>query len=138
MKKHQLNSTNKSNILSISSRYLSGLLALSFCTFVYAESSANTQQTEHFVPPDFFADLSTLDFDKIPVYDELPATIRLKIPRPKLSVHYYSDEPGERYALINHFRAYEGLPIGQDLWVYQIIKKGVVIKYIDQYFLVPK
>ena len=93
---------------------------------------------DRFIPPGFFDDLNSLSLDEIPHYDELPVHVRREVPRPKLSVHYYDDDPNKRYALVNHYRAYEGLPIGRELWVYQIVPDGIVIKYVDRYFFVEK
>lgn len=89
-------------------------------------------------PPGFFDDLKHLDIKALPTYDELSINIRSELPRPKISLHYYAKESDDRFAIVNDFKAYEGLPIGRELWIYQIVKEGVVLKYEEGYFIVPK
>jgi len=77
------------------------------------------------------------DTEHLPLYDDLPVALRQTYPRPQLNIHYYNEAPEKRYVLINGFRAHEGLPIGQELWVYQILPDGVILQVQDRYFLVP-
>lgn len=69
-------------------------------------------------------------------YDELPVSIRREHPRPRVSIHYYTEEASERYVYINGFSAREGLPIGRELWVHEIRPEGVVLKVQNYYILV--
>lgn len=119
-----------------SSLPLLSALGLWFCLFNSFALAAPPPR--YAAPPGFFDDLAHLDIATLPTYDELSSQIRSELPRPKISLHYYAQDSDDRFAIINDFRAYEGLPIGRELWIYQIVEQGVVLKYEAGYFIVPK
>ncbi len=108
------------------------LLWLGNATLASAQQDGETQR---FTPPPPATGVYGPN-DQLPSYDELPLEIRRELNRPQLSIHYYHQDPEQRYAMINGFRGREGLPIGQELWIQEIRPDGVVMRVQDQFFLI--
>lgn len=109
------------------------VLCLLLCTISLAQNE--TEQPRFIPPPPQQAQPEPPDDQHLMRYDDLPLAIRKEFDRPKLSIHFYDDDPEKRYALINGFRGREGLPIGQELWIYRIRPDGVMMRIQDQFFL---
>ncbi len=73
--------------------------------------------------------------ERIPGYFELSAEMRAELPELDLTLIRYDPDPEQRFVILSGRRITEGLPAGRDLWVHEIRAGAVVMRYIDQYFL---
>lgn len=73
--------------------------------------------------------------ERIPSYFELTAEVRAELPDLELRMIRYDPDPEQRFVIMNGRRITEGLPAGRDLWVHEIRAGAVVMRFIDQYFL---
>jgi general secretion pathway protein B len=73
-----------------------------------------------------------------PRIDTLPPQATAGLPELNLDLHIYSTDPAQRAAFINgaRYRAGDQLPQGVD--VVDITHEGVVLRYRDQQFLLPR
>lgn len=101
-------------------------------------NQSDTERGSERPPPVGEAAAAPPPSEQLPTYDELPSELRRQVPRPKMSVHRYAEDPKERYALINGFHGREGLPIGRELWIYEIRPKGVVLRIQDRFFFLER
>jgi len=74
----------------------------------------------------------------VPRIDTLPPQATAGLPELNLDLHIYSTDPAQRAAFINgtRYRAGDQLPQGVD--VVDITHEGVVLRYRDQQFLLPR
>ncbi len=89
-----------------------------------------------FTPPPLPQGMTVPAYDELPSFDELSVELRREIGRPQLNILSYTEDPATRYALINGFRGREGLPIGRELWIHEILPDGVVLRIQNQFFLI--
>lgn len=75
-------------------------------------------------------------FAKIPLFDELPVTVRAGIPSLSFAGHVYSDQPRKRLIIINNRIVREKDRIENDLVLEEITAEGVVLRYQDTAFQV--
>lgn len=73
--------------------------------------------------------------ERIPSFFDLGAEVRAELPQLELTMIRYDPDPQRRFVIMNGRRITEGLPAGRDLWVHEIRAGGVILRYIDQYFL---
>jgi len=74
----------------------------------------------------------------VPLVYELPLATRQSLPELKLNMHVYNADPARRFVIIDGTRAGEGQPIGQGLDVAEIRPDGIVLRYQNQAFLLPR
>ena len=72
--------------------------------------------------------------DKVPGYWQLGPGLRSEIPELELSAIRYAAQPEQRFVILNGNRLAEGLPAGQDLWIHEIRRQSVIMKFRDDYF----
>jgi|YelNatPaOPRAMG01_1025707.scaffolds.fasta_scaffold88048_2 general secretion pathway protein B len=60
---------------------------------------------------------------------DLPTEVRQKLPALKMSLHYYSPVPVERFVVINQRNLREGDSLGEDLKVAEINPQGVILRF---------
>ncbi len=111
------------------------IASLIICSALIAQESSNEADFSFIAPP-LPQGVSIPAYDQLQSYDELSVDIRREVIRPQLSIHFYSDDPEKRYALINGFRGREGLPVGRELWIHEILPDGVVMRIQNQFFLI--
>lgn len=111
------------------------MISLLICSVAITQESSNDANFS-FTPPPLPQGVNIPSYDQLQSYDDLPVDIRREVIRPQISVHFYSDDPDKRYALINGFRGREGLPIGRELWIHEILPDGVVLRIQNQFFLI--
>jgi len=76
--------------------------------------------------------------EQIPSIWELPYATRKDIPAIDLTMHVYSSDPAQRFAVIKGARHAEGDEIGEDLVLREIRPDGLVLEYKGQRFLFPR
>ena len=75
--------------------------------------------------------------DTIPAWEELPAEVRAKVPELEIGMHRWHADPAERFVLIGGRRVNEGDVAGQQLWLREIRRDGLVLQFGDVFFLRP-
>ncbi len=75
--------------------------------------------------------------DEMPSYVEMPAEVRAAVPDLKVSLMAYTPNPAERLIYIKNRRYVEGDVIEGKLKVETITRKGVVLSYEGERFLLP-
>lgn len=73
---------------------------------------------------------------KTPLFDELPVTVRARIPELSFAGHVYSDQPQKRLIIINNRIVREEDRVDNDLVLEEITREGVVLRYQDSVFRV--
>lgn len=76
--------------------------------------------------------------DHTPMYWELPLNVRKDLPALKLTMHVYSNEPKQRFVVLNGNRQVEGDDLGAEVKLSEIRADGVVLEFHGQRFLVPR
>lgn len=117
---------------------LSVLILIVGCLLASISTAQSGDSDQRFIPPPMPQDIVVPADDELQSYDQLPLEIRRELNRPQLSILSYSDIPDERYAMVNGFRGYEGLPVGRELWIHTIRPDGVVMRVQDQFFLLKR
>jgi hypothetical protein len=69
---------------------------------------------------------------------QLPFNIRKDIPKLRLNIHVYDEDPEKRIAIINGVRFKINETIEEQVSVLDIIKEGVVLSFNGEKFLIPK
>ena len=69
---------------------------------------------------------------------QLPLTIRKDLPELKLTMHVYSQQPAQRFVVLNGNRQVEGDDLGADVKLSEIRIDGAVLEFHGQRFLVPR
>jgi len=72
--------------------------------------------------------------DKPPLMAELPAELRRQLPPLTVSGSIYSDNPADRFLILNGQLLYEGGTLGPELTLEQIQLKSAVLRYKGQRF----
>ena len=75
--------------------------------------------------------------DEMPSYVEMPAEVQAAVPDLKVSLMAYAPNPAERLVYIKNRRYVEGDVIEGKLKVETITRKGVVLSYDGERFLLP-
>ncbi|MFH0352206.1 MAG: general secretion pathway protein GspB [Chromatiales bacterium] len=75
--------------------------------------------------------------DEMPSYAEMPAEVQAAVPDLKVSLMAYAPNPAERLIYIKNRRYVEGDVIEGKLKVETITRKGVVLSYEGERFLLP-
>ena len=73
----------------------------------------------------------------IPAWDELPADLRAQVPALEIGMHRWHADPTERFVLIGGRRVNEGDVAGQQLWLREIRREGIVLQFGDVFFVRP-
>lgn len=60
---------------------------------------------------------------------DLPSEVKQKLPPLKMSLHYYSSDPGARFVVIDQRNLREGDTLAEDLKVVEINPQGAVLQY---------
>lgn len=69
---------------------------------------------------------------------QLPFSIRKDLPRFKLNIHLYDEDPEKRIAIINGVQFYIDDMIEQAVLVKDIVKQGVILEVNNREFLIPR
>lgn len=75
--------------------------------------------------------------DEMPSYAEMPAEVQAAVPDLKVSVMAYAPNPAERLVYIKNYRYVEGDVIEGKFKIETITRKGVVLSYDGERFLLP-
>ena len=75
---------------------------------------------------------------KYPYIYQLPFSIRKDIPKLRLNIHVYDEDPEKRIAIINGVRFKINETIEEQVSILDIIKEGVVLSFNGEKFLIPK
>ncbi|PKL95876.1 MAG: hypothetical protein CVV18_03835 [Gammaproteobacteria bacterium HGW-Gammaproteobacteria-8] len=67
---------------------------------------------------------------------ELPQALRAEFPQIRLSVHFYSSKPADRFVLIGGERRGEGDELGGDVRIEEIRKRGMIVEYRNYRILI--
>ena len=84
------------------------------------------------------ASTTAQDNSQLPNWYELPATFRSKLDLPRLDLHAYSEEPQNRFILVNLQKYREGERLESGLVLEEILPDGMVMSYQGERFLVDK
>lgn len=74
---------------------------------------------------------------QVPHRDELPAGLRARLPALEVGMHRWHEDPRERFVLISGRRVNEGDVAGQQLWLREIRRDGLVLQFGDDFYLHP-
>ncbi|MEJ2472158.1 MAG: general secretion pathway protein GspB [Desulfuromonadales bacterium] len=69
---------------------------------------------------------------------ELPQEIRMRLSLPRLDLHVYSEEPQNRFILVNLQKYREGETLESGLVLEEILPEGMVMSYLGERFMVEK
>ena len=72
-----------------------------------------------------------------PLYEELSAEVRSRMPLLEMSMHFYTETPSKRLTRINNNLYHEGDWISDDLQIVEIIPSGVVLDFVGLSFELP-
>lgn len=72
-----------------------------------------------------------------PLYEDLSAEIRSRMPSLEMSMHFYTDTPSKRLTRINNNLFHEGDWISDDLQIVEINPSGVVLDFVGLSFELP-
>jgi len=78
------------------------------------------------------------DTSQLPSWYELPQEVRSRLDLPRLDLHVYSDEPRDRFILVNLKKYREGERLESGLLLQEILPDGIILSYQGQHFLVEK
>lgn len=78
------------------------------------------------------------DISQLPSWYELPAEFRSKLTLPRLDMHVYSEEPRNRFVLVDLQKYREGETLESGLVLDEILPDGMVMSYRGERFLVDK
>lgn len=73
-----------------------------------------------------------------PPLEALPPAIRIKLPRLNLNVHAWSENPRERFVLINLRRYQEGDRLQEGPLLHRILRNGVVLEFEGTLFTLSR
>ena len=74
----------------------------------------------------------------LPLLWELPYDKRKDIPALTMSLQVYSDDPSQRFAIVNDERHVEGDELGDGLTLKEIAPEGLIVEYHGERFLFPR
>ena len=69
---------------------------------------------------------------------ELPQEFRMRLSLPRLDLHVYSEEPQNRFILVNLQKYREGETLESGLVLEEILPEGMVMSYLGERFMVEK
>lgn len=69
---------------------------------------------------------------------QLPFAIRKDIPKIKLNIHVYDDDPKKRIAILNGVRFAVNDTIEEGVFLKDIVEEGAILEAAGQEFLIPK
>ena len=78
------------------------------------------------------------DNSQLQSWYELPPETRSRLDLPRLDLHVYSDEPGDRFILVNLKKYREGETLDSGLVLEEILPDGMVMSYRGERFRVEK
>jgi general secretion pathway protein B len=78
------------------------------------------------------------DISQLPSWYELPQEFRNRLDLPRLDLHVYSEEPQNRFILVNLKKYREGETLESGLVLEEILPDGMVMSYQGERFLVEK
>jgi len=78
------------------------------------------------------------DLSQLPSWYELPLEFRNRLSLPRLDLHAYSEEPRNRFILVNLKKYREGDRLDSGLILQEILPDGMVMSYRGERFLVEK
>ena len=78
------------------------------------------------------------DISQLPSWYELPQEFRNRLDLPRLDLHVYSDEPRDRFILVNLKKYREGERLESGLVLEEVLPDGMVMSYQGERFLVEK
>ncbi len=78
------------------------------------------------------------DISRLPSWYELPQEFRNRLDLPRLDLHAYSEEPQNRFILVNLKKYREGERLESGLVLEEILPDGMVMSYRGERFLVEK
>jgi general secretion pathway protein B len=125
------NSDNPSSSKKVQYDYSPGNIEVS------PEDSELSSQSGDIVTPQkiYSSNISPLkDHDSIPDINELPASVKSKIPNLTFSTHIFASEPAWRMVGINGVSRREGDSLDEYLQLVEITEEGVVLKYQQHIF----
>lgn len=109
------------------------ILLLSCCLLTTAV--AEEEPPVRYIPPPPPADAPKYDPNNLLTFPELPLALQRELPEMNLELLLYNQNPEERRVRISGQSGHEGLPIGREVWIHEIRKDGVVIRYWEGFFL---
>ncbi|MES9903142.1 MAG: general secretion pathway protein GspB [Sedimenticola sp.] len=71
-------------------------------------------------------------------FSQLPPELKQDMADLKVDVHYYQNEPEQRFVMINQLRYTEGEQLGDGLLLIEIVKEGVVMEYMNRRFILSR
>ena len=74
----------------------------------------------------------------VPMYYELPLSVRQALPALKLSMHVYAIDPTQRFVILDDSRLHEGDKTADGVLVRTIRPDGVILEFQDQRFFYPR
>jgi general secretion pathway protein B len=78
------------------------------------------------------------DISRLPSWYELPQEFRNRLDLPRLDLHAYSEEPQNRFILVNLKKYREGERLESGLVLEEILPDGMVMSYQGERFLVER
>ncbi|HEX7030357.1 MAG TPA: general secretion pathway protein GspB [Gammaproteobacteria bacterium] len=73
-----------------------------------------------------------------PPLEALPAAIRIRLPKLQVNIHAWSENPEERFVLINLRRYQEGDRLEEGPMLRRILRNGVVLEFEGTLFTLPR
>ncbi|MEM9302851.1 MAG: general secretion pathway protein GspB [Pseudomonadota bacterium] len=77
-------------------------------------------------------------FDEVPLWYQLPLRVREELPELDMTLHYFTEEPAERFVKLNGERFAEGDQVQSRLRVRAIRRDGVVLEFRNDVFLLGR
>ena len=74
----------------------------------------------------------------LPVYTDLPYSLRRDLPVLRFSTYRYHDDPGQRFVVYQERRISEQGVLGQELWLREIHPNHLVLDFRGTLFTVPR
>jgi len=102
-----------------------------------AESSESANRPEDIVTPQKIDSKNILpakNYDSVPDINDLPASVKRKIPHLTFSTHIFASEPAWRMVGINGVSRREGDSLDESLRLVEITEEGVVLEYQQHIF----
>jgi len=81
---------------------------------------------------------ATPEEEQIPLWQELPSSVRKNLPLVNMDIHVYSELPGDRFVLINLIKYREGDILEEGPLLEQITLEGMVLSHQGERFRITK
>lgn len=75
--------------------------------------------------------------EQVPDLDALPPDLRRQLPALRIEVHRWHADPAQRFVRLGGRRVMEGGVAGQELWLREIRRDGVVMQFRNAFFVLP-